>query len=253
MSATTRIVVIGTGQMGAELVQLAPFNHCEVVAQCNRTTLYANVDPSTYDVAIDFTQPSAVLHHVAVAAHHRRNLVIGTTGWNNDVSEVQQVQQMQQESNIGIVYASNFSLGMQMFFRIVEAAARMVNTRTEYDITLHEWHHALKLDSPSGTALSLANVVLQQVERKKQIATETQHQRIHPADLHVTSTRGGHVVGTHVVNLGGPTDTLTLTHTAHNRSGFAQGALAAAHWLHGRTGFYDVSDVLDRLHEGPAQ
>ncbi len=250
VSTPTRIVVIGTGQMGAELVRLASEHHCQVVAQCNRATLFSEIDPDTYDVAIDFTQPSAVVDHVAVAARHGRNLVIGTTGWASDLP---QVRQMQQESNIGILYASNFSLGVQMFFRIVEAAAAMVNTRAEYDVTLHEWHHARKRDSPSGTALSLANVVLSQVDRKQQIATETQHHQINPADLHVTSTRGGHVVGTHVVQIDGPADTITLTHTARNRSGFAQGALVAAHWLHGRTGFYNVSDVLDHLHEGPAQ
>lgn len=250
MIAATRIVVLGTGQMGKELVRTASAYSCEVVAQCNRTTPFANVDPLTYDVAIDFTQPSAVLHHAAIAAQHGRNLVIGTTGWYHEQATVRQIQQ---DHSIGILFGSNFSLGVQMFRQVVAAAATLVNTLPDYDVMIHEWHHARKIDSPSGTALSLASLLIDAIDRKQQIATETQHQRIDSQDLHVTSTRGGHIIGTHEVRIDGPHDTITLTHTARDRSGFAQGALVAARWLHGRTGFYDVSDVLPHLHEGPAQ
>ena len=250
MSSPTRIAIIGYGQMGRELAQHAPQMECEVSAICDVDTPFSTLDPAIYDVAIDFTQPEAVLSHVRTAADHQRNLVIGTTGW---LENVDVVRAHQESSGIGLLYGSNFSMGIHVFLHIVSRAASMIDALDTYDVMIHEWHHRRKKDSPSGTALSTADVVLQHLQRKNRISTETEHAAIDPAALHVTSTRGGEVVGRHMVTIDGPQDSIEITHTAKNRSGFAIGALAAARWLDGRHGFYTFADVFGRLAEGPAR
>jgi len=149
--------------------------------------------------------------------------------------------------NTVVTLGSNFSLGTHLFFRIVRDAANLVNGNSDFDVMVHEYHHARKVDSPSGTAHTIAHDIMQRVERKTAIVTETQHQRIDPHALHVTSTRGGSVIGKHVVTLDSPFENIEIVHNAKNRSGFAQGALLAAAWIADRKGCYDVSEIIDDL------
>jgi len=143
----------------------------------------------------------------------------------------------------GLLYSSNFSLGMNYFFRIVRRAAELMNNANEYDVFVHETHHRQKLDSPSGTALSLARIVIDQIERKKEILTRPPDGKIKPEMLHVSSTRVGTVAGDHIVGFDSEADSIELRHVAKTRRGFALGALAAARWLHGRKGIYTMDDV----------
>lgn len=229
--------------MGRELEALATRAQCRVVAIFDEERPLTE-EAKGFDVAIDFSLPNAVLHNVQRLAGLRKNIVLGTTGWGTVAAEVRAIVE---QAGIGLVYGSNFSIGMQMFVRIVRAAARLANAHADYDVFLHEIHHTRKADSPSGTALTLADVVLHEVDRKTELLTETSHGRIAPEALHVSSSRGGEIAGTHTVALDSIADTIELTHRAKNRSGFALGALRAAHWIHGKTGMHDFSDVFEQV------
>lgn len=143
----------------------------------------------------------------------------------------------------GLLYSSNFSLGMNIFQRLVKRAAELFAKTAEYDPFIHEIHHRQKADSPSGTAITLANILLANIERKNRIYPHTAEGKIDPSALHVSSTRAGSVTGTHSVSFDSEADLIELRHVAKNRHGFALGALAAARWLRGRKGIYTMDDV----------
>lgn len=244
----TRIAIVGYGAMGRTIERLAPQMHLDVAAICDIDAPFTPMVASGVDVAIDFTLPHVVPHVVRIACEAQVNLVIGTTGWYDGLDRV---RDMAAEAGIGIVYGTNFSVGVQMFFRLLRRAAELVDGRPEYDVMLHEWHHYRKKDSPSGTALTAAQIVLDGVARKTSLFTETSHASIDPAALHVTSTRGGEIVGKHVITLDSAVDRIEIVHDAKNRDGFALGALQAARWLHGKTGVFDFADIFDQLGERP--
>ena len=230
--------------MGVELHRAAQAAGCEVVGIHDIDNPYNNALPEGYDVAIDFTEPSAVVHNVKVAGEHGKNIVIGTTGWNDQMDRIHAIQE---KTGIGVLYGSNFSIGVQLFFRLAAEAGRLIDAVDEYDVMIHEAHHKRKKDSPSGTAITTAERLLSQIARKDHISTEAQHSPIAPEALHVSSTRGGEVVGRHTVLIDGPHDTIEIVHNAKNRTGFVQGALAAATWLHGKRGMYAFTDVFDEI------
>lgn len=241
----TRIAIVGYGAMGRELERLAPSVGCSV------TQMFDDAEPLThktfvdFDVAIDFTQPDSVLRNVELFCALRCPFVIGTTGWYDKLSDV---EAMVDAAGIGCVWGSNFSIGVQMFLRIVRTAAIMAHDSPDYDIMVHEWHHHRKRDSPSGTAISVAHVIIDEMERKNHIAVETQYEPIDPSALHVTSTRGGETVGRHIVTLDSAFDTIDIVHNSKNRSGFAHGALLAASWIAERKGFYEFTNVFPEIH-----
>jgi 4-hydroxy-tetrahydrodipicolinate reductase len=195
-------------------------------------------DLSDVDVCIDFTTPEAVLANIRAAAEARCNIVVGTTGWHQHLPEIQKLVQ-----DSALLYSSNFSLGMNIFFRIVSRAAELMNRAQEYDPYVHEIHHRGKADSPSGTALSLAHILMEAIDRKKGILTQASEGKIPPEMLHVSSTRVGAVTGNHLVGFDSEADRIELHHEAKNRRGFALGALAAARWLRGRKGVFTMDDV----------
>jgi 4-hydroxy-tetrahydrodipicolinate reductase len=240
----TRIAIVGYGAMGRTIERLAPQVDVDVAAICDIDNPFTPMTARGVDVAIDFTLPHVVPHIVRVACEAHVNLVIGTTGWYDGLDEV---RAMANEAGIGIVYGTNFSVGVQMFFRLLRRAAELADNHPEYDVMLHEWHHHRKKDAPSGTALTAAQIVLDSVERKTTMYTETSHAAIDPGALHVTSTRGGEIVGKHIVTIDSAVDRIELVHDAKNRDGFAMGALQAARWLHGKTGVYDFADIFDHL------
>ena len=148
------------------------------------------------------------------------------------------------EHKVGFLHASNFSLGVNLFFQMILDAAHMLDPHPEYDVSIHEEHHTGKVDSPSGTALSLGSIILQSMKRKSSILHETPRGRVAPEQLHVTSTRVGHVAGKHTVLFDSECDSIEFVHTAKSRKGFALGALVGAEWLRGKKGFYTMKDVI---------
>ena len=233
-----KIGLIGYGKMGREIEAIARAQG-DTIAQVFE--LGSEVHSSALrdiDVCIDFSIPEAVLANIRAAVEARTAIVVGTTGWYEHLPELKAVVK---ES--ALLYSANFSLGMNYFFRIVRHAAALMNRAPEYDPYVHEVHHRQKIDSPSGTALRLAQILLNEIDRKKEMLGKPPEGKIDPATLHVTSTRAGVVAGTHTIGFDSEADFIELTHVAKTRRGFALGALAAARWLNGRKGIYTMDDV----------
>ncbi len=238
------IALVGTGRMGQAVEALAAAQGHTVVARFNaRHPLTASGSVSVLqgaDVVIDFSLPTVVLDHVKLYCQWNQAAVLGTTGWYDHLDTV---RTWVNESEAAVLYAPNFSLGVALLVRALRGLVPMLNQVPDYDVALHELHHTGKVDSPSGTALHLARVLLGGLDRKTHLETETQHQPIMPEALHVTSTRVGSVFGEHTVYLESPFDRIMLAHHAKNRQGFAHGALTAAAWIQGRQGLFTLDDL----------
>lgn len=224
-----RLLLVGYGRMGRIVERLSPDYGFEVVGRLDDTNNIGAVGiPSApdADVAIDFSVPSAVVENLPKLAERRINIVIGTTGWN---AHEERMRHIVAESGIAVVAASNFSLGVALFERLTEQAAKMFAPYPEYGAWIHEIHHAAKKDAPSGTAITLK----QGMERAG-----------YKHKIDMASNRAGSVPGTHTVGFDGPFETVTLTHTNRDRSAFAQGALQAAKWIHGKRGWFSIQDVV---------
>jgi 4-hydroxy-tetrahydrodipicolinate reductase len=181
------------------------------------------------DAAIDFSIPSTVADNVEKIAPLGVPIVIGTTGWQQQLSRVQAAVE---RDKIGLVYGANFSVGVQAFFRIVDAAARTLAAEEEYDAWAHEAHHKAKKDAPSGTMLHLLGVMESSGYKR---------------GIDVATNRVGHMPGTHEIGFDSEADTIRLVHVARNRNGFARGALRAARWIVGKQGLYEFSTIWDQL------
>jgi len=224
-----RLLLVGYGRMGKLVERLAPEYGFEVVGHLDDTNNIGGVGiPSApaADVAVEFSIPSAVVENMPKLAARRMNVVIGTTGWHEHEAKMKAIAI---DAGIGVVAASNFSLGVALFQSLAEQAARMFAPYPQYGAWIHEIHHAAKKDAPSGTAITLQHGM----------------QRAgygHAID--VASNRAGSVPGTHTIGFDGPFETITMTHTNRDRAAFAQGALQAATWVHGKRGWFTIRDVL---------
>lgn len=230
--------------MGRAIEALAEGQGCQIVARCDVDSPLSALPQGVADVVVDFSVANAVPAAVQASANLGIPIVVGTTGWYNSLDHVQSIAT---KAGIGMVYGTNFSLGVHMFFQLVEAAAIMVNSQPGYDVMVHEWHHAQKRDSPSGTALSVAERLLNHIQRKNTIESETYHTLPNPTALHVTSTRGGNIAGRHQVTIDGPFDRIDIIHDARSRDGFASGALQAAKWIAGRSDVVDIATVANQI------
>jgi 4-hydroxy-tetrahydrodipicolinate reductase len=244
-----RIALIGYGKMGREIHQLATETGVSVTAIIDpRMEEYSY--PMTVDmlrnteVCIECTSPEAVMDNIRTLALLKKDLVIGTTGW---LARLDEARAVAAQNDIGLLYASNFSIGMHMFLRIAAIAARLLSGLRTYDAAVHETHHMRKKDAPSGTALSLANAVMANWPEKTFLVTGNKEGAFERNELHVSSTRLGAVPGIHSVIFDGAADTIELTHTARNRRGLAEGALLAARWIHGKKGLFTMEDMLNDI------
>ena len=223
-----KLALFGHGQMAGVLESRAREAGHEIGAVItSRNTADAARLLAGHAVAIDFSVPAAVPGNVAAALAAGVPLVEGTTGW---ASEEARVRALVEASGGALVYGANFSIGVNLFFRIVRGAARLLRAVPGYDPFIEEAHHAKKRDAPSGTALTLRALLADGLGGR---------------DVPVTSTRAGHIPGTHRVGFDGAADQILLVHTARSRAGFAEGALLAAHWIVGRRGVFAFADVLD--------
>lgn len=231
-----KIALVGYGKMGHMLEQTAKrFGHdvvatVDVVAPDATVLVPAGdgkalaqaVQRSGAEGVIEFSHPSAVMQNIEALLPLSLPVVVGTTGWN---SRMQEVAALAAQTGGTIMHSANFSIGVNMFYRIVEEAARLVDSFSEYDVAVWEMHHNQKADSPSGTALEIAKRVMAGCTRKTALVTDAFHERPQAHELHVSSTRCGTVPGTHTVFFDSDADTITLTHTARSRQGFANGAV----------------------------
>ncbi len=246
----TNIALIGYGKMGQMVHRFAA---------AKGHTITAVVDPiaggdchkeitaevlSGADVCIDFTSPQTAVANIRQLAALGKNMVIGTTGWYNQMDEVKRIVQ---ERRVGLIWSGNFSIGVNCLFRIVGSAARIFNNLPDYDVLGHEFHHKGKADSPSGTAVMLGKILLDNLDRKERLVTDKLDRKIEPDEIQFSSTRGGAIPGTHLVMFDSPADTIEIKHTARGREGFAAGAVMAAEFIQGKTGFYTIDDLMDKV------
>ena len=224
-----RLVLIGHGRMGRLVEQHAEAHGCEIVGIVNSSSAASDLETANFgavDAVIDFSLAAAVKSNLERIAHRRWNAVIGTTGWQADEAACRSIAD---RAGIGVLAAANFSIGVHVFRRIVEEASRRFAGIGDVGAWLHELHHSAKKDAPSGTALMLK-------------ASMEGAGYARPID--VSSTRAGSIPGTHHVGFDATAETVTLTHTVRDRAVFAHGALEAAKWLKGRTGWFSMDDVI---------
>lgn len=240
------IALIGYGNMGREVESAAlqqghtiaaRFSSSSPLSQSHSNFVHAN----QIDCFIDFSNASAVRKNIDIAVQLRIPIVEGTTGWSAEQNDIIEHARKQHGS---VVYGNNFSIGAQMFFRIVRTAAQLMNAFPQYDAGIHEIHHTKKKDAPSGTALTLGNILVSHLQRKTALRTSLNNAQLQPNEITISSSRIGSVVGTHTVFFNSSVDEIELTHRAHSRSGYAHGALLAAALLVNNPGVYSFEELV---------
>jgi 4-hydroxy-tetrahydrodipicolinate reductase len=229
------IALFGYGKMGKMIESLALQKNHTIVAKIDIDT--KNIDFSKIDVAIDFSQPSAAFDNIKMCLENQTPIISGTTGW---LAKYDDAVALCNQNNGAFIYASNFSLGVNLFFELNDYLAKMMTNLRDYSVSLEEIHHTQKLDAPSGTAITLAEDIIKNTTYTgwKLDATEV---RILP----ITAIREGNVPGTHSIIYQSTVDSIEIKHTAHSREGFAIGALTAAEWIVGKHGVFNMKDVLN--------
>ena len=230
------IGLFGYGKMGKMIEQLAQERGHQIVAKVDVGT--ENPNFSEMDVAIDFSTPEAAFQNITACFENGVPVISGTTGW---LDHYQKAIDICEENNGAFIYASNFSLGVNLFFELNTQLAKMMSNLEQYKVSMEEIHHTQKLDAPSGTAITLAEGILKNSSYEGwQLEGSNGHNTIP-----ITSKREGMVPGTHTVSYESDVDKLEIKHVAHNRKGFALGAIVAAEWIQGKTGVFSMKDVLN--------
>ncbi len=242
------IAIIGYGKMGKIIEQIAlERKHIitAIIDTLDSNATHKEISAGSLegaDVCIDFSNPNTAIENITKVSALKKNIVVGTTNWYNSLEEARKIISLNQT---GLIYASNFSVGVNIFFRIVDFASKQFNKIAEYDAYVFELHHNKKLDSPSGTANSIAQIMLKNLDRKQKIAAENLDRKINPDELHVAAIRAGSIPGTHIAGFDSEADNIELKHEARTRKGFALGAVMAAEWLVNRKGFYTIDDLMN--------
>jgi 4-hydroxy-tetrahydrodipicolinate reductase len=227
-----RLLILGRGKTGSLVAEVAASRkHHVQIAGAKENPACAALTPEKLrdvDAVIDFTTPHSVVPHIEACVRAGKNMVVGTTGWDNDLDRI---KQLVEQHRTGFIYAANFSVGVNLFFDVARTAAAAL--RHDYSGQIFERHHVHKKDAPSGTAIALQQVISEAAGQKE--------------NLEITSFREGDVVGMHEVVLESSADRIYLCHDAKSRRGFAEGAVRAAEWLHGKKGFHDFKDIWRNL------
>lgn len=230
-----KIALLGYGKMGKSIESIAQEKGHQVVAWRDRS--FEKGALADADVAINFSVPDAAVSNIKEALDAKLPVICGTTGWLKHYDEI-----INYCKNIdgAFLYASNFSIGVNLFFKLNKHLAQWMQTQKDYTVSLKEEHHAQKVDAPSGTALSLVNTILAHSDHQGwEVNTRSDQDKIP-----ITAVRQGDVPGTHTVQYSSIIDTISIKHEAHSRTGFALGALVAAEWIIGKKGIFCMDDVL---------
>lgn len=239
-----KIAILGYGKMGKTIEQVARENGHEIsliIDISNKADLTSG-NLRKADVAIEFSNPAAAYENITTCLKAGVPVVCGTTGWLDKLTDV---QQLCNKRNGAFFYASNFSIGVNILFEINRHLAKMMNNFPEYQVDLEEVHHTQKLDAPSGTAISLADDILDIIERKSGwVLDENGNETKDDDEFTIFSKRIDEVPGTHTVSYSSEIDTISIRHVAHSRIGFARGAVKAAEWIVGKKGCFGMKDLL---------
>lgn len=233
------IALLGYGKMGKEIEKIAIARGHQIVLKVdkdNAATITAN-DLQKADVAIEFSTPHTVMSNIKLCFSAKVPIVVGTTGWYD---EFDAVKTQCLANNNTLFYASNFSLGVNLFFKVNKYLAELMNKYPEYNVCMEEIHHIHKLDKPSGTAITLAEQIIEKMDRKDKWSIDAK------ADdtLFIEDKREGEVPGTHIIKYQSAIDDIEIMHKAHNRQGFALGSVIAAEFVKGKTGIFTMSDIV---------
>jgi 4-hydroxy-tetrahydrodipicolinate reductase len=231
-----KIALLGYGKMGKAIEQIALQRGHSVVIKVNKNTTSYNITHA--DVAIDFSIPSAAISNISNCIENGIPIVSGTTGWLDDYNNM---VALTKKNDGAFIYASNFSLGVNIFFELNKTLAKMMSNLSQYNATIEEIHHTQKLDSPSGTAITLAEGIIKNTNYNNWKLGETDNSK----EIPIEAKRIDNVPGTHHINYTSQVDTISISHTSHSRDGFALGAVIAAEWLFGKTGVFTMNDVLN--------
>ena len=230
-----KIALLGYGKMGQTIERIALERGHQIVLKKDEFNTYDGL--SNADVAIDFSIPAAAVENISSCFYANVPVISGTTGWLDRYDEM---VALCKEKNGGFISSSNFSLGVNLFFELNEYLAKMMSKFDSYQVEMEEIHHTQKLDAPSGTAISLAKGVIENSDYTNWTLEEAKENQIH-----IKALRTGNVPGTHTVTYNSTVDTIEIKHTAHNRDGFALGAVIAAEWIVGKQGIFTMRDVLN--------
>ncbi|AWO00396.1 4-hydroxy-tetrahydrodipicolinate reductase [Chitinophaga alhagiae] len=235
-----KIALIGYGKMGKTIEAIAQHRGHEIVLRIdiNSPHLLEKEHLQQADVAIEFTTPETAYHNILKCFAANVPVVCGTTGW---LEQLPAVKAQCLEQHQAFLYASNFSVGVNIFFELNRRLAELMAPQGAYNASMVEVHHTQKKDAPSGTAITLAEQILEKLPAKTGWVNETTQD---PALLGIVSERTDPAPGTHIIQYDSPIDSITITHTAHSREGFAAGAVTAAEWLKGKKGIFSMKDVL---------
>lgn len=229
--------------MGSEIERVIAESGSDSVVSIQMQHAGENIDTEVLreaDVVIDCTHSEVVIDNIRTVASLGKNMVIATTGWLDSLHEVEKIVK---DSGIGLIYSSNFSVGANLFFQIVAYASKIIGKFEDYDVFGFDIHHSGKKDSPSGTNLRIGKEILENFPSKKKIVSEMLQRQIEKDELHLMSLRGGRNPGFHQVVFDSNADSITLSHSAHGRRGFAQGAILAAEFINGKTGVHTFDEV----------
>ncbi|MBJ7449321.1 MAG: 4-hydroxy-tetrahydrodipicolinate reductase [Parachlamydiales bacterium] len=241
-----RIGIIGYGKMGKMVQQIAFANEITVQSIIPSIEKLSHNLVENCDVLIDFSHASVAPRLIEQALSFQKPVVSGTTGWKPDVPLL---TDLALKNKTAFLHATNFSLGFHIYNKLVAQSAEWLNKLGGYDVAGHEIHHNQKVDSPSGSAKTLAETLLKHFPQKKQTLYDTSYSQIDQNELHFSSTRIGSTVGTHTVMFDSFCDTIELTHRARTRDGFALGALKCAQWIKGKVGYFTIDDFIDSMKE----
>lgn len=236
------ILILGYGKMGKIIGELAESRGHTLAAKINienRDEL-ATIDPENIDVAIEFSQPESAIENIKWALERNIPVVSGTTGWTSKKPEI---NRFTLEKNGAFFYASNFSIGVNIFFKVNEFLAKLMNETKEYQVSMEEIHHTEKKDAPSGTAITLAQGIIKNYKNIKDWHLDGETERSSQV-LPITSKRIDPTPGTHSVRYSSAVDDIEIIHTAHSRQGFALGAVLVAEWMPGKKGVFSMDDFL---------
>lgn len=234
-----KIALLGYGKMGKEIEAIAVQRGHTVVLKVDKNNA-PNIsleDLKNADVAIEFSTPGTVTENIKKCIAAQLPVVVGTTGW---YEHFDQIRDLCTEKQGALFHATNFSVGVNLFFKVNTYLAELMNKYNDYDVSMEEIHHIHKLDKPSGTAITLANQIIEKIDRKEKWSIEEQK----PEILHIKDVREGEVPGTHIIRYRSAIDDIEIMHKAHNRKGFATGAVLAAEFLKGKKGIYTMDDVI---------
>ena len=217
-----KIAILGYGKMGQAIERIALQREHEIILKTNSQNPADTADFSAVEVAIDFSTPDTAFSNISSALTQGIPVISGTTAWLEKQTEA---EQLAMENNTAFLYASNFSIGVNLFFELNKKLAQLMSNHEQYQASMKEVHHIHKLDAPSGTAISLAEDM--------------------QGKIHIESERTGKVAGTHIITYQSGIDSIEIKHEAHNRQGFALGAVLAAEWIKDKKGVFSMSDMLN--------